>query len=235
MQNPIKKWNLVSTDDFQNELAKYFWSKGYYYERRQNEWKYRKLQLKSLKVFQGIDIRLMSQLIASYHYNKKYLGPAVAYGHLNELFEENSYSIIRETDCELAYQLFLLNRIISKALNELKKNKKYIANLAGPINFSLFAYLCKIFNESKVKWSEDAFTVFLENELKNMNGKWIKILKESIDVIIGHFAIKKKEAKKDNENELTHSIYFKNRNMISQIYADSVSTKLIDNAKTMMQ
>ena len=180
MQNPIKKWNLVSTDDFQNELAKYFWNKGYYYERRQNEWKFRKLELKSLKISQGIDIRLMSQLIASYHYNKKYLGPAIARGHLNELFEENSYSIIRETDHELAYQLFLLNRVILKALNELKRKKKYIANLVGPINFSLFSYICKIFNDVKVKWSEDVFTVFLENEIKDMNGKWLRILKESI-------------------------------------------------------
>jgi hypothetical protein len=80
LQNPIKRWNLVANDDFQNELSRYFWEKKLYYERRQHEWKYRKLELASVGIYRGPDIRWMTQLIAAYHYERKKLGPAQAHG-----------------------------------------------------------------------------------------------------------------------------------------------------------
>jgi hypothetical protein len=226
MQNPIKKWNLVSTDDFQNQLARFFRSKYFYYERRQNEWKYRKTELKSLKISQGLDIRLMSQLIASYHFNRKYLGPAIARGKLNELFEENAYSIIRETDDELAYQLFLLNRIISLKMSELKKSKKYIENLSGSINFSLFSYICKASSDIGVKWSQEEFTKILEREFHEPSPKWNSLIKISVDNILSFYKKQKDILLKTEEKELNYSVYFKNSSYISKIFNKSIPSNI---------
>jgi hypothetical protein len=97
MQNPIRRWNLVSNDDFQNDLSRYFRNQKLYYERRQKEWKQRKAELVSVGIKRGPDIRWMTQLIAAYHYNQRRLGPAAAYGRLNDLFEEDAYAAIRNT------------------------------------------------------------------------------------------------------------------------------------------
>jgi AIPR protein len=102
LQNPIRRWNLVSNDDFQNELARYFWDKHLYYERRQGEWGQRKFQLTSVGIRRGPDLRWLTQLIAADHYDRKKLGPAQAQGKLNELFEEEPYSVIRNTTPEKA-------------------------------------------------------------------------------------------------------------------------------------
>lgn len=62
-QNPIKPWNLVSTDDFQHSLARFFRKQRLYYERRDKEWAYRRTELKSLGISRGPDIKWMTQLI----------------------------------------------------------------------------------------------------------------------------------------------------------------------------
>ena len=81
LQNPIKRWNLVANDDFQNDLSRYFWGKKLYYERRQYEWKYRKLELGSVGISRGPDIRWATQLIASYYYDRKKLFVKVSGGY----------------------------------------------------------------------------------------------------------------------------------------------------------
>jgi hypothetical protein len=40
-QNPIKSWDLASNDDFQLELFRFFRNKGFFYERRDREWRQR--------------------------------------------------------------------------------------------------------------------------------------------------------------------------------------------------
>ena len=45
-QNPIKKWDLVSNDDFQLEIYRFFRRKGWFYERRIREWNQRSRELK---------------------------------------------------------------------------------------------------------------------------------------------------------------------------------------------
>jgi len=127
-QNPIKRWNLVSNDDFQNDLARHFWAKHLYYERRQNEWRMRKMELQSIHINRGPELRWMVQLIASSHYNSRKLGPAVAQGQINLLFEEDSYAVIRSTSPEKAYQLFVLGEIMGSSLRRLRGSKRYIAN-----------------------------------------------------------------------------------------------------------
>ena len=52
-QNDVKKWNLVANDDYQHDLARYFRSKKLFYERRQNEWKDRRMYLKESGISLG--------------------------------------------------------------------------------------------------------------------------------------------------------------------------------------
>src|SRR5439155_15043933 len=97
LQNPIKKWNLISNDLYQHDLARFFRKCKLYYERRDGEWARRNTELKSVGIRRGPHIKKLTQLIASYHWDKKQLGPVVARGGLGELFEEKPYATIKRT------------------------------------------------------------------------------------------------------------------------------------------
>ena len=125
-QNPIKKWDLVSNDDFQLELYRHFRHKGFFYERRDGEWQQRSRELKSVGIRRGPNIKYLTQLIASYYWNRKGLGPATAKHSLGELFEGNAYNIIRQTPPELAYQLFLVDDCLDVSCRDLAAQKQYI-------------------------------------------------------------------------------------------------------------
>src|SRR6185437_14646581 len=96
-QNPIKRWNLVSTDDFQHDLARFFRKKRLYYERRDREWSDRKTELKSLGISRGPDIKWLAQLVSSYHWDNKLLGPVPAKARLGELFDGKPYQLVSKT------------------------------------------------------------------------------------------------------------------------------------------
>ena len=76
----------------------------------------------------GPNIKKMTQLIASYFWDKKKLGPTIAKQSLGELFEDESYDIIRETPPELAYQIYLVDKNMDDCLKDLALSKKYIKN-----------------------------------------------------------------------------------------------------------
>jgi hypothetical protein len=105
-QNPIKKWNLRANDDYQHSLARYFRDKKLFYERRQYEWRDRRRQMQEFDVHRGPDIRVVTQLIASYHWQNKSMGPAVAKSKLGELFEDDTYKIIVQTPPEVAHRMY---------------------------------------------------------------------------------------------------------------------------------
>jgi hypothetical protein len=151
LQNPIRRWNLVSNDDFQNGLSQFFWTKKLFYERRQHEWRERKLQLRSIRIEKGPDLRWLTQLIAAYHFDKKGLGPADAYARLGDLFGEGPYGTIIGTSAEVAYQLYLLAEILDQCLKKLAANKVYIRNLRGYAELTLVSLMAKIFRNSGIR------------------------------------------------------------------------------------
>ncbi|MGD0910232.1 MAG: AIPR family protein, partial [Candidatus Acidiferrales bacterium] len=69
-QNPIKSWDLASNDDFQLELFRFFRNKGFFYERRDREWKQRSRGLKSVGIRYGSSIKWHTQLISSFFWSK---------------------------------------------------------------------------------------------------------------------------------------------------------------------
>jgi hypothetical protein len=145
-QNPIRKWNLISNDTYQHELARFFRKKKLYYERRDDEWTERLTELKAAGIQRGPHIKPMLQLIASYYWNRKRLGPVVAKRGFEQIFEEarkrkgeiTGYEIIKVTSPELVYQIYLLGEILSKCLKELGSSRVYIEELASYVRFVLF-------------------------------------------------------------------------------------------------
>ncbi len=227
LQNPIRRWNLVSNDDFQNELSQYFWKKQFYYERRQREWKQRKDDLQSIGIRQDPGIRALTQMISSYNYNYSDLGPANAQGQLNELFDEESYSKIRSTQPELAYRLFLLSDVMFYFLRRLKKKRGYIYNVSGYVKFALFSVLCRSIKKlDPGAWKKDSFGEFLEAQYQLPDTKWENLIKSSIDYILDFY----EKAQRQAENEgwyLTPANFFKTKSYIAPILSAPLPKKVV--------
>jgi hypothetical protein len=217
LQNPIRRWNLVANDDFQNDLARYFWDKRLYYERRQNEWKNRKLELTSVGIKRGPDIRWMTQLVGSYYHDRQGLGPAVAHGKLNSLFEEDAYALIRNTSPVMAYQLYLLGEMIDRALRRLAERKKYIRNMRGYVDLSTFAILCSVLREGGIHFGKDTLTERLEGAYEADEGIWDRTVKGVVDHILEAFQKAGRMVLRREGKRLTPANYFKNTTLIGEL------------------
>jgi hypothetical protein len=226
LQNPIRRWNLVANDDFQNDLSRYFWGKRLYYERRQHEWKFRKLELVSIGISKGPDIRWMTQLIAAHHYDRKKLGPAAAHGRLNALFEEDAYAIIRATPPNLAYQIYLLAEFCERWLKRLSNQKQYIANVYGYIDLALFALLCRIFAESHIRLGTESMEQRLDSAYDEDAAGWRDAIKQLVDHILSHYKQTSKRVMKKDGNTLTPANYFKNATYIGQLIAKPIPRRV---------
>ena len=174
-QNPIKPWNLVSTDDVQHDLARFFRKRRLYYERRDKEWAYRRTELKSLGISRGPDIKWLAQLISSYHWDNTLLGPVPAKARLGELFEGKSYDFIKKTKPELAYQLYLLSQLLEDSIKELARSKQPFAWQAL---LTLFSLSTKAFQQARVGFGEPDVTTFLE--AAERNHRWITFCKREM-------------------------------------------------------
>jgi len=225
-QNPIRRWNLVSNDDFQNELARFFWNKRLYYERRQFEWKQRKIQLSGIGIQHGPDIRWMTQLIAVHHYDRKSLGPATAQGRLNELFDEEPYSIIRGTSPAAAYHLYLLGDLIDYYLKKLGVTKQYVRNLYGYVDLSLVAIYCKILSEARLRFGNEEEIRRLEEAGQAYSSEWQRTIKALVDHILIDFRRAAAKASRNDGLKTTPANYFKSATLINALVAKPVPTKI---------
>ena len=166
LQNPIKKWNLVANDEFQHDLARFFRKKERYYERRAGEYSERATELKSVGIQRGPRITVLTQLIASYFWDVKQLGPIAAKGNLADLFDGEIYDHIRtKTSPELAYQLYLLDQMIHLCVKELSEQTQYAAELASYGRFALFAMCSRALKAKGAPFGELRFSDVLEREL----------------------------------------------------------------------
>jgi hypothetical protein len=212
-QNPIRPWNLVSTDDFQHGLARFFRQKKLFYERRAREWSDRRTELRSQGIRRGPDIRWMAQLISSYHWKEKQLGP-VAAKSLGELFDGRPYALIKASKPELAYHLYLLGIMLDGAVRELAKSKRYIEHFGWQAQFALLSLCVKAFQSTGITFG-GADTEFLESA--DQNRKWLAFCKLGIDHIRVRYLEDARKFKQKRGEELTLANYFK-----SQAYASRV-------------
>jgi AIPR protein len=233
-QNPIKKWDLVSNDDFQLEVYRLFRRKGFFYERRIREWNQRSRELKSVQIQRGINIKNLTQYIVSYHWNKPKLGPAVAKATAGELFEGEIYDQVQKTSPETAYQIYQVSDIVQVMLNDLK-SFRYINTLKPNVYLVLFSVVVKALQEVGVKWGSPEFTEFLEEDedisFSSWFGAWRKIVKEAIDHINKIYKADVKRALKHNDDAPTIRNYFINNTSISGLLKKPLPASLKKAAK----
>ncbi len=167
-QNPIKKWDLVANDDFQLELFRFFRDKKVFYERRQKEWSERSRELSGSAMRRGPSVKKMAQLVASYRYADKHLGPARAKSSPAQLFDDAAYRKIARVPPELAFQLYALNEITSDAFRLLPQAKYQV--LGGYIEFALFALVCRAMTDAGARWGAPELTGSLSAELDARSG-----------------------------------------------------------------
>lgn len=233
-QNDIKKWDLASNDDFQHELARYFRTKDLYYERRRKEWGSRRTELKSLGIVKGPDIKGLTQLLASYYWDSKLLGPIAARRELGQLFDGKGYDKIKSTAPELAYQIHLLEAVLGKCVKELSVNKQYIANLERHMRLSLFALTVRALQAAGAPWGYSEFTKVLEEELDAPNKSWNPFAKQVIDFIHSRYKDDAKNYKKKEGKPLPFVNYFKSQTYVQKFFSKPLPTKLRMAAKSVL-
>lgn len=208
-QNPIKKWNLVSNDEFQLSLARHFWRHKLFYERRQNEWKDRASELKNVGIKKGPRLTKLCQLIASYHWKHEFLGPAVAMGSGGSIFDPSSYDTINQTSPMLAHQLFLLDGIIDLCVRELAEQKQYVRNLARFMKYALFAMVVRSLQTSTVKWEKEEFTSYLETQSEAPRSEWRTLVGHAAKAINDGYMKEAKQYNKKFGKPLSYANFFK--------------------------
>jgi hypothetical protein len=216
LQNPIKKWNLISNDDYQHDLARYFRKKRLYYERRDGEWAQRRTELKSVGIHRGPSIKQLTQLIASYHWDKKYLGPAAARRGVSGLFEDKPYDGVRATESELAYQIYLLGEIIDHCVRQLSASKKYIEEFSTYLRLALFSVCVRMLQGSGLKFGDARLTARLEKGA-TPSGRWCAFCKAGVDVLRAVYKSEAQRFRRKTGKELTLANFSK-----TQEYAGKV-------------
>jgi hypothetical protein len=214
-QNPIKPWNLVSTDDFQHGLARFFRKRRLYYERRDREWSYRRTELKSQGISRGPNIKWLAQLISSYNWDRKQLGPVPAKARLGELFEGKSYDLIKAAKPELAYQLYLLGMVLDGSIRELARSKQYVGHFAWQAQFTLFSLCVKALQAANLDFGGADATALLE-AAEPMH-KWLTFCKQGIDHIRTLYRNDIKKYRDRVHQELTLANYFKSQAYTAKI------------------
>jgi hypothetical protein len=237
-QNPIKKWDLVSNDDFQLEVYRLFRRRGWFYERRIREWNQRSRELRSVGINKGIDIKALTQYIVSYHWNNPKLGPALAKARAGELFEGGVYEQVQKTSAELAYQLFQASENIRVCLYDLSRYK-YIKSIRPHISLALFALIVKCFQEVGIKWGSPELTKILDDHFNQWDGKrytlWKRMIKKGIDHINNAYLGEVRQAKQLGDDIPTYANYFKNQTSILALLRTVLSTELKDAARKVVE
>jgi hypothetical protein len=237
-QNPIKKWDLVSNDDFQLELFRFFRRKGCFYERREKEWKFRGRALRAVGIDNAIGIRKLTQFIASYYWSRKDLGPANAKGSVGELFEGNAYELICKATPELAYQLYLAGSNSEECLSTLGRSKQYIRYLKPYIGLSLFALSTKALKSAGADWGDVRLTQMLEEQWPNWyvhEPAWRRLTKACIDCIHAHYESEAKAVYKAENYEPTYANFFKSPKSIDKILKAPVPKSVVKLAAQVLE
>lgn len=216
LQNPIKKWNLISNDDYQHTLARFFRKKRLYYERRDGEWSQRRTELKSVGIRRGPHIKYLTQLVASYHWDKKYLGPAAARRGVGSLFEDRPYDGIRKTTPELAYQIYLFGEILDDCLRQLSASRQYIDEFGTYLRLATFSFCIKSLQTVGVKFGDSSLTNVLEAG-GSPAGKWCAFVKSAVDELRTVYKQEAKRYRKETGRQLSVANFSKTLEYVNKI------------------
>ena len=202
-------------------MFRFFRNKGFFYERREREWRQRSRELRSVGIKFGTTIKWHTQLICSYYWSKPRLGPAVA-KNVADLFEGEIYDSIRKTLPELAFQLFLLDDVLWESRVDLAKDKAYIQNLRSYEYFALFSLVGRALSAVGAKWEDAELTSQLQGQrTSDYYPKRFKLWRNLTKACIDHLLLAfKKEAKSYSRREghdLSYANYFKNQTSVARM------------------
>lgn len=234
MQNPIKRWNLIANDDFQHELGRFFRKKRFFYERRDKEWKLRKTELRSVGIQRGPSIRKLSQLMASYYFDNKLLGPANAKSSVGDLFDEKPYKLLRQTSSETAYQCFLLDNVISSLFRRLSESKQYVRNIEGHADLTIFAMFVRSFKSAGCRWGRSEISGFLEHLGNKPSGNWLRLAEQLISFIYHRYLGESRRYRKTAGRELTLNNFFKSQKYVRGVLQAPLPSGLIPLARKIL-
>ena len=225
-QNNIKKWDLVSNDEFQLELARHFRARGFFYERRRKEWSHRRAKLRGVGISRGPELKRLTQLMASFNWQDKLLGP-VAAKKPEELFEGAKYEKLTQTSSEVAYQIFVLDRIVTWQLGELAEAKQYINHLAPYAKYALIALVVRALQSANAKWGTDSFTDQLEEEAwETSSGTWRRLILSAMDHIRDVYRSENTRYKRAEGQALSMINFFKSQGYMNKVFPAAMSKKL---------
>ena len=180
----------------------------------------------SVGIRRGPDIRWITQLIGSYHHDRKKLGPAVAQGSLNSLFEEEAYATIRTTPPAMAYQFYLLGEITDRALRRLASKKKYIRNVRGYVDLSTFALFSRVLREEGIQLGREAATRDLEELYEADAPIWERTVKSAVDHTLEAFEKAAGSARRREGKTLTPANFFKNATLVGSLMRSPIPAQM---------
>ena len=234
-QNPIRKWNLVANDEFQYALARYFRKRNLFYERRAKEWSVRKVELTPVGVQRGPKIKELAQLIASYHWDDKNLGPVTAKRTVDGLFEDRKarrYSVISQTKPELAYQLFELDQALDAAIAAQSHKKKYgwLKEYRRHGNLAVFAMVVKHLQAAGGQPGTDSFSKVLEARVN-----WTELVTPCLELIRDKFEEDAVTYRSREGKDLTKNNYFKSSTYVDAWLRNRARPAIVAIARELLQ
>lgn len=236
-QNPIQKWNLVANDDFQLGLYRFFRRQDLFYERRDKEWNFRSRQLRSVGIKRGPTIKALAQLIASYHWDDKKLGPAVSKVGVGELFDGSAYDRIRATPPELAYQIWMVHSIVEDCHKHLVNGERYIESLRGHSKQALFALVAKVLSSAGAGWDEAEFTALLEDHYESwyeVEDRWKRLTKGCLQYIYHDYKAAARVWKRKQQEDLNFNNYFKAPALVGRMFSGGSPRPLVKLARKVL-
>jgi hypothetical protein len=233
-QNPIKSWDLASNDEFQLGLFRFFRNKGFFYERRDREWRQRSRELRNVGIKYGTSIKWHTQLIASFYWSKPRLGPAAA-KNVAELFEGELYEKIRETPPELAFQIYLLGDLLWACRRDLAADKIYIRGLKFYEFYALFSLVIRALTGVGANWGDPELTAQIHRQwaeyYSTHYNRWRKLAKACIDHILVGFKKESRGYSRREGEELTYANYFKNQSFVARMLKAKLPSEIKRDAR----
>ena len=181
---------------------------------------------------EGATIKKIAQLIASYYWGKKNLGPANAKDSVGKLFEREAYDKIRDTPTELAFQIFMVNENVKECYDALAKSRRYLGNLRGHINLTLIGLVFLCLRNAGARFGNQSFSQVLQRQWED--GRWypvhIQRWRQFSKLASDHISLAyKKEdqaSRSKKEGPLTYNNFFKSSYHVDKIMKGSLSGSL---------
>lgn len=146
------------------------------------------------------------------------------------MFEGEIYDKVRETPSELAFQLFLIDSVLSEARRDLAKNKVYIRNLRFYEYFVLFSLAVRALTEGGAKMTAKLQDQWKKYYPKHFN-RWRTLTQACIDQIVTAYKKEERQYVRLEGRDLSYANYFKNQTSVGRILKPALPKEIKRHAR----